>query len=346
MRRKFACIGGVIAAIGAAVLCSPALAWNAHGHRVITRLALDRLPADVPSFLRDEGVMSRIVEQSAEPDRWRGMRRPSILHEDNQDHYIDVDDLEQFGLTLKALPRYRYEYLKTMVLAKERTPERIAPYDAAKDTDKSKEFPGFLPYGIMNAWSKLASAMQTLRVLEAVNDPKRADQLELARMNVVFHMGILSHYVGDTAQPLHTTRHFNGWVGENPNEYTTSTAFHAYIDGGIVDHHQFTYASLKPVMDAREVPAVAAADPWEAVIEHIERSHALVEQTYALQKSGELQAEPGKAFIAERMTDGARMLAAMYAAAWEASQLTDRDVASFVKFSEFKPESAGMRVPH
>lgn len=326
-------------------MATPAQAWNAHGHRVITRLALDRLPAGMPSYFRDEAVQSRIVDQAVEPDRWRGLRRPTIGHEDNQDHYLDIDDLEQFGLTLQTLPRFRYEYLKIMVLAKERTPERIAPYDAAADADKSKEFPGFLPYGIMSEWVKLTSAMQTVRLLEIVNEPARADQLDQARQNVVYHMGILSHFVGDAAQPLHTTRHFNGWVGENPKGYTTAKTFHAYIDGGIVDHHGFTVSRLKAASEARELPEVNPADPWPAVLEHIQRSFVEVEPVYTLQKSGELEGAAGKALIEERLTDGARMLAAMYAAAWAASEPKESDVANFVRFSEFRPEASGMRTP-
>ena len=39
-------------------------------------------------------------------------------------------------------------------------------------------------------------------------------------------MGVMGHYVGDCAQPLHTTKHHNGWVGENPHGYTTWPGLH------------------------------------------------------------------------------------------------------------------------
>ena len=47
-------------------------------------------------------------------------------------------------------------------------------------------------------------------------------------------MGILAHFVGDAAQPLHTTKHHHGWKGDNPNGYTTENSIHAYIDGGVI----------------------------------------------------------------------------------------------------------------
>ena len=58
------------------------------------------------------------------------------------------------------------------------------------------------------------------------------EEITNAQANVVYRMGILSHFVGDAAQPLHTTEHFNGWTGENPKGYTTSRRFHSWVDGG------------------------------------------------------------------------------------------------------------------
>src|SRR5712672_2343549 len=50
--------------------------------------------------------------------------------------------------------------------------------------------------------------------------------------NLLYIMGVMGHYVGDASQPLHTTIHHHGWVGDNPQHYTTSRGFHAWIDGG------------------------------------------------------------------------------------------------------------------
>lgn len=71
------------------ILAAPALAWNAHGHRTIARLALDGLPTDMPSFLRDPEVVARIAEQACEPDRWRGTKRLVLGHELHPEHYLD-----------------------------------------------------------------------------------------------------------------------------------------------------------------------------------------------------------------------------------------------------------------
>lgn len=321
------------------VFVSTAQAWNAHGHRVITQIALDRLPAEAPGFLRNPSVVARIVEQSVEPDRWRGIRLAAINHEDNQDHYINVEDLERFGLSLGTMPRLRYEYVREMVLAAERAPERMAPYDPSQDPDRNRRFPGFLPHAIAGDYAKLASAMQTYRLLEALGDPTRAHQLEQARENVVYHMGVLAHWVGDAAQPLHTTRHHHGWVGPNPMGYTTDRGFHAYIDGAIVDHHAMSFEALRHEPAAWD-GAINPRDPWPAIIAHIERSFAQVEPVYRMHRDGTLTGEPGRELIAARLVDGGVMLTRLYAAAWEASTPTDADAAAFVRFNEHRPGAA------
>src|SRR5438445_13816746 len=93
----------VLAAAAAACLATHALAWNAHGHRTVTRLALDGLSPDMPAWLHDPEIVERIADQSNEPDRWRSTRKPAILHVANQEHYIDVEDLAPMGLSLETL---------------------------------------------------------------------------------------------------------------------------------------------------------------------------------------------------------------------------------------------------
>jgi hypothetical protein len=328
-RTGFRCFLNV-ASLLALLAASPALAWNGHGHRTITRLALDGLQPDTPPWLRDPAVVARIAEQSTEPDHWRGTRRPSINHDANTEHYLDVEDLDQFGLSLKTLPRLRYEYVKAMVTAKLQHPERILPYDAAKDPDRAQEWPGFLPYAVEEHFDKLRASFNTLRVLEAINDPQRQAALQQARENVIYEMGILSHLVGDAAQPLHTTRHHHGWVGPNPNAYTTDNGFHAYIDGKILDIHGFTYETLKGPLTAGQ--RVDPANPFAAATDEIQRSFDRVEPLYTLQRDRKLESEAGREFIRACLIDAAATLSAMYNAAWTASKPSDTEIATFIKY--------------
>lgn len=317
----------------AANLVSVAGAWDAHGHRVITYLALDGLSPDMPQFLREKSMRDQIAEQSNEPDRWRGCDVSCLHHENAPDHYLDVELLDQFGLTLDTIPPLRYEYLRALAISKHEHPEKVDTYDASKDPHRTKEWPGMLPWAIVEHHAKLQSAFNTLRILEKLNDPARSHQLAMARSNVAYHMGVLSHFVGDAAQPLHTTRHFNGWDGPNPNGYTTAKSFHSYIDGDVIELHKLTYATLKSTMKFER--KIGKGEAWLAGLAHIRRGFERVEELYQLEKSGALKSEPGREFIAARLRDGADTLAAYYRSAWDASAPTEKQIADFKKYNGF-----------
>jgi hypothetical protein len=312
-----------------------AAGWGAHGHRTITLLALDGLPESAPAFLRDAEVRRRIAEQAVEPDRWRGTRLAAMTHENDPEHYLDVELLEQFGLTLETVPPLRYDYLRAMAVAKHVHPEKVDPYDRRTDPAGSKEWPGFLPHAIAEHYAKLRSSFHTLRILEAVNDPARAAQLENARANVVYHMGMLSHFVADAAQPLHTTKHFNGWVGDNPSGYTTDRRFHALVDTDLVIHHGLSYDSLRDRERTRR--RINAADPWDDCIAHIRRSFDQVEPLYRLERDGALRGPEGKALLEARFLDAADTVAALYAAAWRHSEPTEGEIVSFANYNPTEP---------
>jgi len=358
--------------LGILAATSPALAWNADGHRTITLLALDTLPADAPEWLRDEQVRAMIAEQSTSPDKWRGLRDPTLNHENNPDHYIDLEDLAGFSLSLDTLPRFRYEYLRVMAVQKHEHPEQAPAYDATKDTDFTREWPGYLPYSIAEHYAKLRSEMNTYRILAEITNPsltegvggapldperaaKYATAMEAARQNITYEMGILSHFVGDAAQPLHTTIHHHGWIGDNPKGYTTAYGFHAYIDGTILEIHGLDAPSLREgkgggLTEPAATPSAGATpgpstnpppgplpqgggDSWPPILAHIQRSFESVEPLYSLEKSGDLTRNPGKAFIANRLRDGASTLGALYRAAWDAAAPTDEQVAGYLRYN-------------
>jgi hypothetical protein len=315
---------------------SSALGWSAHGHRTITYLALESLPQEAPAWLREASIRHRIADQSNEPDRWRGLQSDTLAHENGPDHYLDVEELAGFGLTLETVSPYRYEFLRDMAVALHEHPEMAGPYDAAADKDKTKRWPGFLPHAIQEHYNKLRCSFNTLRILEALNDPARADQLVMARENCIQQMGMLSHFVADGAQPLHATKHHHGWVGENPKGYTTDKGIHSYIDGTIVDLHGLTVESMRPRLTP--LPKLDGKDPWKDVIAYIRRSCDQVEPLYALEKSGDLPKEKGKEFVEGRFSDAAATLGALYWAAWESSAPTEREIQAWVRFNNFKPE--------
>lgn len=332
----------ILVVLSVFAIAAPALAWDAHGHRTVTLLAIDALETSLDSageksklaWLLTPESRAQAAYQSGEPDRYRAIRAPQLKHENDPEHYIDLEDLEPFGLTFRTIPPLRYEYVRALVIAKHVHPENMRPYNEKTDFARTTEFPGYLPYSISEHYWKLVSSFRQIRVLDKLNDPARAQQLAAARANVIFEMGQLSHVVGDGAQPLHTTRHHHGWAktDPNPDEFTTSNGFHAYIDTTILAIHSFKYDTLKGACTSPRT--VNASEPWTDVLDYIERTFAKVRPLYVLQKSGDLEKDPGKAFIKDCLCDGASTLGAFYAAAWKASEMSDKDAPDFIKYDQ------------
>src|SRR6185503_13608391 len=120
-------------------------------------------------------------------------------------------------------------------------------------------------------------------------------EIQNAEQNAVYIMGVMGHYVGDGSQPLHTTRRYNGWVGNNPRGYTTNRTFHSWIDGGYLRK-----AGLKPedlVKKIRPAKPLAIAQVksgytniFPRVMAYLIEQHAQVEPLYRLDRDGKLSA--------------------------------------------------------
>ncbi|MDX2131153.1 MAG: hypothetical protein SFY69_03760 [Planctomycetota bacterium] len=327
---RFAAVLAVI------VLCAPrARAWDAHGHRLITRLALEGmrtvLGEAMPGWLADAKATAMVADQSNTPDRWRSVRVPQLKHLNDPDHYMDIEQLAEFGLSLRTIPPLRHEYVRVMSVAREQPGFTGKPANPRLDPARVQEYPGFLPHATLENYAKVVSAFKVVRILERLNDPARAHQLEMARASALYSMGVLSHYVGDAAQPLHTTVHYNGWTGPNPKGYTTDKGIHSYIDGGVIALHRISIDDVRPLAKFD----LDAADPWETILAHLERSHAQMEPLYAMHKAGGLEKDEGKAFIEARLADGSRTLAAFYARAWRESEPSRKDIDDFVRYDGF-----------
>lgn len=334
-------------------LAPSARAWDSAGHRTITALAIHAMPGPAPQWLTARATL--IADQSVVPDRWRAVRAPALAHASSPDHYIDLEELAPLGLRLDQLPPLRYEFIRAVALARVEHPSR--PASPGADPAKIADWPGFLPWAICETHARVAGGMKSVRILERLRDRAqdandtaalslREAQLEMARDDVATHMGLLAHFVGDAAQPLHTTIHHHGWAGDNPKGYTTDRGIHSYIDGAIVTHHHVDFDALSgPVADTAIVPPADPLNPWPETLAYIQSSFARVEPLYALKLSGDLEREPGRALISSCMTDAARFLANLYSAAWRAAEPTDDDLRAFLRYDKIDQAQLGPRAP-
>jgi hypothetical protein len=302
-----------------------ARAWDYEGHRIVNQLALAALPADFPAFAREPANAERIAFLAGEPDRWRSVGDLPIRNYNGVDHYLDLEQLGDAGLKPDTVSSLRYVFVTQFAAGRVVNPGNYTSFDPAKNSERSREWPGFAPWAITEYYGKLKAAFSYLKAFEEAGT---SDETANARANIVYLMGVMGHYVGDCAQPLHTTIHHNGWVGENPNNYTKWPGIHSWIDGGFIAAAGIKAADLIPqIVVATPLVLGSAAegrDPMFAtVMQYVVEQNKQVEPLYALEKKGVFKPETaatsaeGQAFIKARLLTGGEMLARVWVTAWK-----------------------------
>ncbi|GAA0868983.1 hypothetical protein GCM10009116_08210 [Brevundimonas basaltis] len=301
--------------LGVAALAAPAVvsAWGNTGHRLIGVAAVRALPDEMPAFLRTPGAAAEVGELSREPDRTKGAGQPHDRERDTA-HFVDMMEdgriMTAQGMSIDALPRLKSEYDAALLAA------GIKVDDA-----------GYLPYAIMDGYQQLVRDFATWRVLHAAeareSDPgKRAwyreDRLRREAL-ILRDMGYLGHYVGDGAQPHHTTIHYNGWDRDTPNPegFTTSRQTHGLFEGAFTAR----VARLDAIEAAMGAPALDSFDLRARVPAYLKTTLAEVVPFYRLEKAGAFRdAEPRAGmFVIERLAAGASELRDLYVLAWRDS---------------------------
>jgi hypothetical protein len=288
-------------ALVALLVLPSAFAWGPDGHRIVNRLAAEKLPADVPEFLRSKVAMEEIEYLGPEPDRWRSANEAELNAAQAPEHYIDLELADMVG----PLPRRRYDFIAELYatglthpnLAGELRPERV----------------GLQPWVTNEVYQRLQAALREYREQAA-----RHEDTKPVEAAAIFYAGWLGHYVGDGANPLHTTIDYNGWAEKtNPNEYVTSPGIHSQFESAFV-HQNIKAADAEPLM----APLKTLSDPFEDYVAYLRSSHTLVERVYQLEKAHGFEGmgmEESRRFTAERLAAGASELRDMIVTAWQQS---------------------------
>src|ERR1041384_5985016 len=206
--------GAVTAAALVVSFLPPASAWDYAGHRLVNQVALRSLPDEFPAFVKTPEARERIAFLAGEPDRWRNTKDNTLKHFNEPDHFFDVDYLGGFGLTPETISPFRYEFMAQLTTARVKNPGLEPVADPAKDDNKTRALFGLLPWAINEQYSKLKSTFSCLKTFE--ENGGTSGEIRNAQENAIHLMGVLGHFVGDATQPLHTTKHYNGWIGDNP----------------------------------------------------------------------------------------------------------------------------------
>jgi hypothetical protein len=301
-------------------------AWDYEGHRAVNLTALASLPSDFPAFLKADAARERIAFLAGEPDRWRNVPQDLPLkHASSPDHFIDFEDLEPLGLSADTVSDLRHVYTSQVFLSRAARSDRFPAIDPEKNKDRTRELPGYLPWTIAESYARLKSAFSYLKAYE---EGGTLEEIANARANIVYLMGVMGHYVGDGAQPLHTTKHYNGWVGENPHGYTTDRKFHAWIDGGFLGKSggldlAKLAAQVKPALRLVTIAGLSGRDRiFDHAVEYLLAQFAFVEPLYVLEKAGKLnpdraESREGKALLETQIVTASQMLGSLWLTAWQ-----------------------------
>lgn len=299
-------------------------AWDYEGHRMVNELALASLPQDFGLDLTP-ALKGRVAFLAGEPDRWRNVPDLTLKHFNGPDHYLDLEDLPLCGLTPGTLPVLRYDFVADIANARTAHPEKFPAIDPAKDADHTRELYGFLPWAITEYYSKLKSDFSSLKTFQQYGGTP--EEIANAKADCIYVMGVMGHYVGDGAQPLHTTKHFNGWAGENPKGYTTKTTFHGWIDGG---YFKKTGGLKFDALAGKIQPAekIARADEpdgvFRDVVAYVADQNKFVAPLYQMEKDGQLSGEgekglAGRPFLEGQIVKAGQRLGNLWLTAWLAA---------------------------
>ncbi len=308
--RRLCAAGAAALWMLAALNPGAAFGWGATGHRMLSQVAAEHLPDEIPEFLRTPLAARQIGELGRELDRSKGAGK---AHDTAWDpaHWVNLAD---DGTVLGAV-------------ALDKLPETREQYETALRRKHATQFEaGYLPYSILEGWQQLAKDFAYWRADAAMEQsaptPEErawfAEDRALRELITLRDLGVWSHYVGDASQPLHVTTHYNGWGPfENPGHFTTATDFHAHFEGAFVRKH------VQAADVAARLPP--SADCKCTIQAHIARligaSNAQVKRVYELEQQGAFERDPaiGAAFIAERLAFGAAELRDLIVEAWRAS---------------------------
>jgi hypothetical protein len=279
----------------------PSFGWGDVGHRMINRLAMESLPADVPAFMKAPDAVAEVEYLGPEPDRWRSPAEPELNAAQAPDHFIDFEYADVIG----TLPRRRYDYIAALTAAEITHPDKAAELQPSRV--------GFQPYITSEVWERLKAAMRQYRDLSAMHEDTKP--VEAA---ILFYAGWLGHYVGDGSQPMHVSINYNGWVlKDNPNGYTTERGIHEKFESTFVGAN-IQAADVHPL-----VPALKPlGDEWDAYMSYLRHSQSLVEKVYQIDKTKGFDGAgtpEGKQFTEERLAAGTGMLRDLIYAAWTES---------------------------
>lgn len=216
-------------------LSSKALAWGERGHdgiaRVATRILADSRDPETAKFgaflQKKEHMLGHLANV---PDIvWRSIS-PELDKISSPSHFIDLDFILAPGKlpTAEQLPATIEAYLKALDKNCSRR-SKDYPCVPGKTVDEKLQKAGHGPYRIETLGQDLLQAFKDLKAMDAVaKDSPDFEKKNAVVDRILLLSGILAHFVGDMANPHHTSRDYDGWD-------SGQGGLHSYFETDILD---------------------------------------------------------------------------------------------------------------
>jgi hypothetical protein len=153
-------------------------AWGMDVHRAITRRAIDGLAPELRPFF--QARRDFISEHAADPDLWRVVGLKGALGDEDPNHFLDLDGLDEPAPFTKV-------------------PRDLDAFIARYGVDRATKA-GRLPWRTEEVYGRLVTAFRDIGKGTA---PYAAD-------NSRYLVAVLSHYVEDAHVPFHATTNHDG----------------------------------------------------------------------------------------------------------------------------------------
>ncbi|WP_141734767.1 S1/P1 nuclease [Oligoflexus tunisiensis] len=328
----------IFAAMVLTLASTQASAWGERGHNAIARVATRIMAQDKDPEVAALGALMQKKEHmlghlANVPDIvWRGV--PELDAENVPSHFVDLDYIlpENKKLTAKDAPADFETYRKALAANCSKKELSCAP--GATEVDKIKKA-GHAPFRIQQLSQDLTKTLAEVKKLE--NDPKaKAEERTALIDQALLYAGILAHFVGDLANPHHTSADYDGW-------HNDQGGLHSYFESEQVDAQSLDLEQAMFAVATKDKPAqrIFGKDPkdplrmaWELTLasharlqtlHELDRRHSLLKKSdnarriKAKRKPSHQVAHAYRKFLVERLSVGADALATVWVTSWNAA---------------------------
>ncbi len=279
--RMFVIVVATVLACGPA---SPA-AWGMDVHRWITRRAIDGLPADIrPFFVAKRDFIS---EHAADPDLWRVVGLKGNLGEEDPNHYLDLDILDE-PVPFTNVPR------------------DLAAFVNRYGADRATRM-GRLPWRTEEIYTRLVN---TFRDVGKPTAPYAAD-------NSRYLVAVLAHYVEDAHVPFHAT-------GNHDGQLTGQKGIHSRFESELVlrnlNRLRLSPVAIRPVANVRDFifDTLVTSQSFVAAALDADRKAVTAHPGYDDAYYAAFFSH-GRTIVETRISDASSAVASVVMSAWEAA---------------------------